>query len=305
MRQAYWLGMLLVALAASSCRSADRAWLVADPAMVEVVGGPPALSAMGKAARRRLGLDLRVLTARDDKAMEGAMGQALADAGCRIVLGLSTSTVDAAAVARSRPDVLFAFYGERGAERPANLLLLLAERPAAFREAGRRIGRLVGATEAPGAAGPPPRVAILAASPSVGAAEEIAAFRAGLEDTAPGTQPLYRELRSQTDKAGATRLLKELRAEGARFFLLKTYGLTGGCLEDLARDGGRAVTEDCGGSAACGKAVLYSVETDWPGTFGAILELVAPGAPGAWGWKGTELGEVWRIDEHGSAGRGS
>ena len=92
-------------------------------------------------------------------------------------------------------------------------------------------------------------------------------------------------------------MLRELRAEGAGYYLLKTYGLTVACLEDLARDGGKAVVEDCQGARACAKEVVLSVETDWPGTMAAILELAAL-AEGA--WRSPEVQESWRLEENGA-----
>lgn len=283
---------LLTVLSTAACRPAQRVYLLTDSVMRGAVGGDGGVGRMAGSAARRAGLDFRSLDAPDDNAMQAALARALGDAACRVVVALTASPLDARELARSRPDVLFAAYGERGPAAPANLLLLVAERSEAYREAGRRVGALL---EKDGAAGGRPRAGILAVSPSLGATREIAAFRAGLAEAAPAAVPAYRELRSASDKAGVVRLVRELRSDGAVYYVLKAYGLTVACLEELAREGGRAVVEDCEGASACGNEVVFSVETDWPATFAAIVQEAAP-AEGA--WRSPEVQERWRLVDH-------
>ena len=270
-----------------SCRPAPRAYLITDAVMLAVLGGErAAASAVATPARRR-GLDARIVSAADEKGITQALERALADTKCRAVLAFTVIPVDARQYALDHSGVLFAAYGARQGGDPPNSLALVAQREEAFGEAGRRVGAM--------AASGGGKVGILAVSPTGGGQREIESFRKGVAETAPALTVVSREARSALDKAAAVRLLREMRAEGVGYYLLKAYGLTGACLQDLARDGGKAVVEDCGGSGGCGPEVVLSVETDWARTLASVFDAMQEDLRG---WRAQEVREVGRVEEH-------
>jgi hypothetical protein len=296
MARASAVAVLLLAAFLVSCRTGARAYLLVDDSSSAAFGGLSSVTAAATSAARGRGRRIELVRASDDKSITAAMDRAVADPLCRAVVALTASPVELGKYAAEHPGVLFAGYAEGQPGAPANLLRIAPAREGAFEEAGRMVGEL--ATKGGKPAGP--SVGILAVSPTAAGKREIEAVRRGLLAADPASAPLYRESRSPTDRAAAVRLLRELRAGGAAYYLLKTYGQTTACVEDLARDGGNAVVEDCGGSAACGDAVILSVETDWGRTLATVFEAMAPGGSA---WSSPEVGEAWRVDERGGSGK--
>jgi hypothetical protein len=295
MARASAVAVVLLAAFLVSCQPGARAYLLMDDSSSAAVGGVGSVTAAAASAARSHGLRLDLVTASDDKSVLASMDRAVADPLCRAVVALTVSPVELGKYATEHPGVLFAGYAEGQPGAPPNLLRIAPAREGAFEEAGRRVGELAAQGGKPVGAS----VGILAVSPTAAGKHEIEAFRRGLLAVDPAAAPLYRESRSPTDRAAAVRLLRELRAGGAAYYLLAAYGQTTACIEDLARDGGKAVVEDCAGSAACGDAVILSVETDWGRTLAAVFDAMAPGGS-AWG--SPEVSEAWRVDERGGSG---
>jgi hypothetical protein len=277
-----------VILLIAACAPSPTAYLVLDRASEPSLGGPRAAAAF-RAAAAGQGLALRVLVSTDENDAGKQMDAALTDPMTRVVLHLGSVPIDIRPYATGHPAVLFAAYGEPPQDPQGNLLILVPGRADAYREAGRKLAAHL---EAAGM-DPAQAVGVLAALPTPTASSEIAAFREGL-GLPEGETPRYRETRSLTDRAEALRALRELHEEGARYFLLKAYGLTAACLEEVARLSDVAVAEDCGPSG-CGNPVSLSVETDWNATLAAIFQSMDESSRS---WRVPELGEVWFLDEH-------
>lgn len=270
-------GIVVAALAFTSCARGPRVYLVTDPAVITTLGGRAAAERMLRAALSPRGFDGIVTIAANEAEVTAQIEAAAADPLARIVLSIPAIPLDLAPWAEAHPTILFAGYGGGARVAVGNLLSLAPGREDAFRAAGKRVGEL--------AAGVP--VGILAASPTETGMREIEAFRAGLAES--GAAPAYyRESRSLTDKTAAVRALKELREEGSRFLLLKTYGLTSACLEAMDADEDRAVVEDCGAAGGCGESVILSIETDWERTLGDLVSSADGRA-----WKAASIAERW------------
>jgi len=281
---------LLSALLLSSCTARPRVFLVTDQASARAVGGREELRSIVARAAGPSGLELRVLVGLDEVGVADSMNNAIADPSCRLIIVFTSIPVDARQYAIGNSGILFASYGQSSGDRPPNLLLIAPGRAESFREAGRRLGLIIAGLPEP----EPAAVGILDVSPTSTAEAEIAAFREGVASASSGSTLLYRETRSVTDRTAALRALRELRADGARFYLLKTYALTGACLDELVNEGGQAVVEDCGEPGACGSAAVLSVETDWQATFGAVF--AALGGDGA-SWRAIDVSEAGRVVE--------
>jgi hypothetical protein len=188
---------------------------------------------------------------------------------------------DGEALAARFPEVRF--LGERAAAPVAspvpNLTRLSFQRERAFRDAGTVVARLlrrpsleplVGAS----AAGRQPKAGLLLAAPTPEAEREAQAFREAFAAEAGPGLLVERRLASLADTAQARRALQEMREEGAVVFMLKTYGLTGFCLETLRSEGGLAVLEEGAGAQAFTGQVLLWFEEDLAG---ALRSLPAAG----------------------------
>ncbi len=255
--------LVLVALI-TTCSSGPVAYLVTDAATAAAMGGESALGVMLRSATAPRGLAARVLVAAKEEDVNPALDTAVKDSRTALVVCLTSVPLDLAPWASAYPNHLFAGYGGAEAASMPNWLRLLPARTEAYREAGRRLSR-VSSTDPLGG-----RVGIILAGPTRVGQEEVQAFREGVAE-AGGAEPLFREVRSLTDKPAAVRALRELRGQGVRYFLLKTYALTSACLEVLEQEGDRAVVEDCGIQGSCGSSVILSIETDWARTLAGVV----------------------------------
>lgn len=155
-----------------------------------------------------------------------------------------------------------------------NLIRLAFRRQEGFRRAGSAVGKLVSVLSSPEMRSrfgdlakehQPLKAGIVAALPLKVAQEEIAAFRSAFETVAGSSALVYREIGSLTDTVKARRILEKMREEGVGIFVLKTYTLTGFCLDFLRSQGGWAVLEESAGSDAYEDRVALALQEDFVG----------------------------------------
>ncbi len=149
-----------------------------------------------------------------------------------------------------------------------NLVRLDFQRGEAFRRAGRAVARLLTQEALRPVLGsgegtvPAVKAAVVLAQSPQAARQRAEAFRAGFLSVADAALLLERDLDTLTDTAKARKVLESLREQGARVFLLQTYGLTGFCLEYLRSQGGLAVLEEPMGGSGYEEQVLLSFQED-------------------------------------------
>ena len=187
----------------------------------------------------------------------------------------SAHPFDPGEVVRMYPDIRFFRVGSPG-ENPAgtastNLVALVYDREQANYEAGRAVAALlrdadflkrIGAAH-PGA--DTPRIGILSAVNTQMIQRESAAFVEGFSELEDPERIELREIGNLTDRVKARRLLDGMREEAVRVVVLKTYVLSGFCLEYLAKENGIAVVEGPIPEQAYGDTVLLALVDDFTG----------------------------------------
>ena len=187
-------------------------------------------------------------------------------------------------LASSFPDTLFIRDGFTGGpawgttEGPNNQLRVVYQWELAFREAGEALGRLVALPRFQERIGEPVqdirplRVGILVAESNDRVESEIDEFRAGFIRFADPDLLDRKDVGSLTDRVNARRLLDRMKEEGTAVFLLKTYTLTGFCLEYLQKEGGAAIVDSELAYRAYPEAVLLVLEEDFQQAIRNVLE---------------------------------
>jgi hypothetical protein len=82
-----------------------------------------------------------------------------------------------------------------------------------------------------------------------------------------------RTIGSQSDTGQARRVLEGMRQDGVALFMLKTYSLSGFCLELLRGEGGTAILEQAAGSRAYPEQVVFWMEEDLVGALRGLAAL--------------------------------
>jgi hypothetical protein len=263
-----------------ACRPLPSLLLLLDPYSAQLL----AAEGLDEAAlRRELRSDFRVrvqtLSVQEEA---GAAAAALAAEAERLVRASSPSWVflgpllplDADALAARLPDVRF-LSEQAGTPGASNLYRLRFRRVEGFREAGTVAARLLtspslrpvlGERTARGA----PKAGLLQAVPTPQGALEAEAFREGFLAEAPADLLVDRTIGSLTDTGQARRALEQMRQEGVAFFALKTYTLSGFCLEFLRSEGGVAFLEEGAGRRAYPEQVVLWLEEDLVGALRSL-----------------------------------
>ena len=263
----------------NACSPAGRFLLYIDPYQLEVLKGQ---GIDRRALAQPFARDIRVrvvvppLLSEAEEAL--AHFQAVAERARPAWVYLSPAHPFAPdAATGSYPDIRF-FLEIPPSEARSNQVSVTYDREQASFEAGEAIAALlqeaaflqsVGAEEA---GTRPPRVGILVAVSDKKIESQIAAFREGFASRANDQSIVRRDIGNITDRVRARRLLEMMKEEGVEIVLLKTYVLTGFCLEYLAKEGGLAVVEEPISPRAYGDTVLLVLADDFPG---ALERMVA------------------------------
>jgi len=276
------LTVLIVIAALSGCSQADRFLLYIDPYEFEVLGGQGIDKAM---IRQALPKDLRVRIEVSPLVTEEAEGlRRFARVIERYKPGWAylspAHPFNPGAILPQHPDVRFFLESRAGenlaGESRANRIDLVYDREKANREAGRAIARLLGDADfldrvgaaAPG--GEKPRIGILVAVTTDSVRRENAAFVEGFSQLEDPQRIEIKEIGNLTDRVRARRLLDGMTEEAVAIVLLRTYVLSGFCLEYLAKGPVAAVVEGPIPDQAYGDTVLLMLVDDF---IGALQEM--------------------------------
>lgn len=250
-----------------SCRPHPSLLLLLDPYSAELMA--PEGRDTGS-LRKALAADFRVrVQSLNPKAEVSAEAERLVRASSPDWVFLSPLLpLDAEALAARLPDVHFV-REQAGMPRAPNLRRLRFQREEAFRNAGTIAARLV--TRPPlrpalgeGAARAP-KAGLLQAVPTPQGTLEAEAFRTAFLAEAGPELLVERTIGSLSDTGQARRALEQMRAEGVALFVLKTYTLSGFCLDILRTGGGVAFLEESAGSRAFPAQVVLWFEEDLAG----------------------------------------
>jgi len=263
-----------------SCRPLPSLLLLLDPYSMELSA---AQGRDARSLRRALADDFRVLVQPLAPTAEaGIEAERLVRAAHPDWVFLSPLLpLDAEALAASLPDVLFV-REQAGVPRAPNLRRLRFRREEAFRAAGTIAARLLTRPSlrpalGEGAVGDP-KAGLLQAVPTSQGALDAQAFRQGFLAEAGPELLVERTVGSLTDTGQARRAVEQMRAEGVALFVLKTYGLSGFCLEILRSGGGVAFLEEGAGNRAFPAQALLWFEDDLPGALRNLLAAPEGGA---------------------------
>jgi hypothetical protein len=232
----------------------------------------------------------------------------------RMVYLSSLFGFDPAAAASANPGMLLVQEGEEAPQLP-NELTLRYQRCEAFRQAGELAARLLSDPqflERVGGSiptGMEARAGILATVVNGQVGEQLEAFRSGFALRADPAALEYMEVGNASDRVRARQLLERMRERGVVLFLLKTYGLSGFCLELLQKQGGVAITEAAVADRAYGDVVLLTLQEDLPRAMSALKGRLEGGGVGevveaplrlAWGEGFSWLPAEWLPDQAGA-----
>ena len=282
---------MIVIASLSACFPAGRFLLYIDPYEFEVLGGQGIDAAE---IRRSPSKDLNVrvevsaLLTEETEALR-RFDEVIERVNPGWVYLSPAHPFNPGAVIPRYPDVRFfrEGYAEEGftGENPDNQIALVYDREQANYEAGQAIAVLLGDTEflkQIGVAGPvagTPRVGILSAVLTESVQREIAAFEEGFSQNADPKDIEIKEIGNLTDRVKARRLLDVMREEAVAIVLLKTYVLSGFCLEYLSKEGSVAVVEGLISDQAFGDTVLLMLVDDFIGALEQMAQYIDRESP--------------------------
>jgi hypothetical protein len=251
-----------------SCRPLPSLLVLLDPYTAELLAAEGLdAAALRRELRDAYRVRVRVL---DPLAEAAAEAERLCRAsGAGWVFLAPLLPLDAEALASSLPGVRFLREQSLPPLAP-NLRRLRYQREEAWRAAGTIAARVLtrpslravlGADQARGA----PKAGLLQAVPTLQGGLEAEAFRQGFLSEAGPELLVERTVGSLTDTGQARRILERMREEGVAVFMLKTYALSGFCLEYLRTEGGMAFLEGGAGRAAFPDQVALWLEEDLVG----------------------------------------
>ncbi len=186
---------------------------------------------------------------------------------------------DPDAVIPRYPDIQF-FREDLTGRSSANQIALVYDRDGANYEVGRAIAALLGDVaflQRIGIVEPDfekPRVGILVAVKDEFVQREIDAFVEGFSTLADPQRIETKLIGNLTDRVKARRLLDGMKEEDVAVVLLKTYVLSGFCLEYLAKEAGVAVVEGPIPNQAYGDTVLLVLVDDFIAALKGMAESI-------------------------------
>jgi hypothetical protein len=107
---------------------------------------------------------------------------------------------------------------------------------------------------------------------------ENAAFIEGFSEIADPQRIEVREIGNLTDRVKARRLLDGMQEDAVAVVLLRTYALSGFCLDYLAKETGVAVVEGPIPEQAYGDTVLLTLVDDFIGALKQMAQTMDPAA---------------------------
>ena len=207
---------------------------------------------------------------------EGKAVAAMSDEGSidsyRLVVVSPFASAGSSATAQDNSNTLILVFGYRGKFTqnqpiPPNLAYLYFDRRETYQRAGKIIGSLLSSPQkvwgknASSLIGG--KAGILVLPLTEGEEAEVSAFRTGFLERADKSRLIERRISDTHDRSKVKKLLEEMKTEGVFIYLLKTFELTGYCLEFLQKEGGLAIVEDWKGPEPYRAAILVSVEEDY------------------------------------------
>jgi hypothetical protein len=283
--------VLIVIAALGACSPADRFLLYFDPYEFEVLGG----QGIDRATiRQSLPKDLHVRIEVSSLVTEEAEGlrrfaQVIERHKPGWVYLSPAHPFNPEVIISQYPDVRFFREGpareDRTGESRANWIDLVYDREQANCEAGRAIAALLRDADflnrigvaTPG--GVKPRVGILVAVSTESVRRENAAFVEGFSQLEDPQRIEIKEIGNLTDRVKARRLLDGMAEKAVAIVLLRTYVLSGFCLEYLAKGPGAAVVEGPIPDQAYGDKVLLMLVDDFIGALQQMAETIDRESP--------------------------
>jgi hypothetical protein len=163
---------------------------------------------------------------------------------------------------------------------PGNQILLVYDREQANHEAGAIVAqllrdpgfldRLEGGTRTRQI----PQVGILVAVSNDKLEREIARFTEGFSRFGDSARILRKDIGNITDRVKARRLLDAMKEQEVAIIVLKTYVLSGFCLDYMRKEGGLAVVDEPIADQAYGDTVLLMLEDDFLGALEGMIEYI-------------------------------
>ena len=298
----------------SACSPAGRFLLYIDPYEFEVLGGQGIdAAAIRQTLPKDLNVRIEVAPLPVEEGEDLRRFQEMIERSKPGWVYLSPAhPFNPAAVTPRYPDIRF-FREDIGGESSANQIALVYDRERASFEAGRAIAALLGDADflkRIGVAGPgvaKPRVGILVAMSTESVQRESAAFVEGFSQLENPERIEIKEIGNLTDRVKARRLLDGMREQAVAVVLLKTYILSGFCLEYLDKESGVAVVEGPVPDQAYGDTVLLMLVDDFMGALGRMADYIdqesrlgtggAVSAPVRLQWSETYRSAVTRVLE--------
>jgi len=182
-------------------------------------------------------------------------------------------------VAAGFPDTQV-FREDHSGAVPGNQTLLVYDREQANHEAGVIVAQLIQDPDFLGRLGggdrprQTPQVGILVAISNDKVEREIARFTEGFSRFGDSARIQRKDVGNITDRVKARRLIDAMREQEVVIVVLKTYVLSGFCLDYMSKEGGLAVVEEPIADRAYGDTVLLMLEDDFLGALAAIVEYI-------------------------------
>jgi hypothetical protein len=279
---------LSIALAfLGACSSTGGLLLYFDPYEFEVLAGrgidaEAIRQALPKSHRVRIEVSPAQLEAQE---AERRFAEVIERTTPRWIYVSAAHPFDPQEIASRYPGIRFFVVGSGGAGT-SNRINVVYDREPAHYEAGMAIAGLLGNAEflerigASGAGAAEPRVGILTAVGSATIDGEIDAFVEGFAQLADPGRIEVREIGNLTDRVKARRFLDGMREREVAIVYLKTYVLSGFCLDYLSKGSGIAMVDGPISEQAYGNTVLLMLVDDFLGALAVVGESVEQDAPG-------------------------
>jgi hypothetical protein len=283
--------VLIVILALSACSHGGSFLLYIDPYAFEALGGQDiGAAAIRQSLPKDLGVKIEVSPQMSEAADAARRFQQVVEHTKPAWIYLSPGhPFNPGEIIPAYPEVRF--FRERPAGEkftggsPANQIALVYDREQANYESGRAIAALLGDEQFlqqigfGGSGTADPRVGILAAVNTEFVQREIDAFVAGFSELEDPQRVETKVIGNFTDRVKARRLLDGMREQAVAVVLLKTYVLSGFCLEYLSKSSGVAIVEGPIPGQAYGDTVLLVLMDDFIGALQRMAETMDGESP--------------------------
>jgi hypothetical protein len=151
---------------------------------------------------------------------------------------------------------------------PANVIPIYSQRAAAFREAGKIAGLALADGRFPQIG---QKVGVILAGLTMTEKEMLSEFERGFSETGDTDKIVVEEIGTVTDRVKATLAVENLLNRDVKLFLVKTYGLSGACLEKIRQAGAYFIIEDFPSYKLSPERLILSIEDDYTKPLDALL----------------------------------